>query len=81
MSTITVNEIEHDAAKVFRRVEAGELFVVTMGGRVVAELRPIPMKPSEFQKRPHGLAAGQFTVPDDFDAPLPDNIIESFEAK
>jgi hypothetical protein len=29
--------------------------------------------------RPHGLCAGEFTVPDDFDAPLPDDILQAFE--
>lgn len=29
--------------------------------------------------RPFGLCAGQFQVPDDFDASLPDDIISSFE--
>jgi len=29
--------------------------------------------------RPFGLCAGEFTVPDDFDAPLPENIIQEFE--
>ena len=33
------------------------------------------------QPRPIGLAKGQFTVPDDFNAPLPDEIIESFEGQ
>jgi hypothetical protein len=27
------------------------------------------------------LCAGEFTVPDDFDAPLPEDILNSFEAK
>jgi hypothetical protein len=31
--------------------------------------------------RPFGLAAGEFAVPDDFDAPLPDEIVELFEGK
>lgn len=31
--------------------------------------------------RPHGLASGEFTVPDDFDEPLPDEILDSFEEK
>jgi hypothetical protein len=30
------------------------------------------------QLRPYGLAAGEFTVPDDFDDPLPDDILASF---
>jgi hypothetical protein len=29
--------------------------------------------------RPYGLCAGEFTVPDDFDAPLPDDILQAFE--
>jgi hypothetical protein len=29
--------------------------------------------------RPFGLCKGEFTVPDDFDAPLPDYIIKEFE--
>jgi len=37
---------------------------------------PTPRRP-----RPIGLAAGEFTVPDDFDAPLPDDILDAFEGK
>ncbi len=29
--------------------------------------------------RPYGPGAGQFVVPDDFDAPLPDDILVAFE--
>ena len=29
--------------------------------------------------RPVGLAKGQFVVPDDFDAPLPDEVLDLFE--
>ena len=30
--------------------------------------------------RPFGLCAGQFQVPDDFDAPLPDDELDLFES-
>lgn len=30
-------------------------------------------------KRPFGLAKGEFTVPDDFDAPLPEDVLANFE--
>jgi hypothetical protein len=30
--------------------------------------------------RPSGLAKGDFVVPDDFDAPLPEDILEDFES-
>lgn len=32
------------------------------------------------QLRPFGLCAGEFRVPDDFDAPLPDDVADLFEA-
>lgn len=33
------------------------------------------------QPRPSGLAKGQFTVPDDFNAPLPEDVLQTFEGK
>jgi hypothetical protein len=40
-------------------------------------LSPAPLA----QLRPIGLAKGQFTVPDDFNAPLPDDVLHAFEGK
>lgn len=33
------------------------------------------------QLRPFGLCAGEFTVPDDFDAPLQEDMLNAFEGK
>lgn len=33
--------------------------------------------PPRSEPRPIGLAKGQFTVPDDFNAPLPDNFVRA----
>lgn len=35
--------------------------------------------PQQAQRRPFGLCAGEFSVPDDFDAPLPEEILQEFE--
>jgi hypothetical protein len=35
--------------------------------------------PSEKKPRPFGLCKGEFVVPDDFDAPLPEEVMASFE--
>jgi hypothetical protein len=40
-------------------------------------LNPSPL----LQPRPIGLAKGQFTVPDDFNAPLPEDVLQTFEGK
>jgi hypothetical protein len=37
--------------------------------------------PTPPQPRPIGLARGQFTVPDDFNAALPEDVLQTFEAK
>lgn len=36
---------------------------------------------SLINKRPYGLAAGEFTVPTDFNAPLPDDVLDLFQGK
>jgi hypothetical protein len=41
----------------------------------------LPDEETSDSRRPFGLCSGEFVVPDDFDAPLPDYIIEEFEGK
>jgi len=62
----------------FHRVIDGETIIVYQGKRAVAEIRPI----AETEKlRPVGLAEGEFVVPDDFDDPLPDDLLDAFEGR
>ena len=77
MSTISVQDIQRDPLAFLRRIEAGEAFVVVTGQRPLAEVRPLATAAT--QPRPFGLCAGLFTVPADFDRPLPDDIIKEFE--
>jgi len=77
MVAATVGEIERDPSAYLRRVEAGETVVVLRDGRPIAEIRPVAE--GTRQPRPYGLAAGEFTTPDDFDEPLPDEIVAAFE--
>ena len=79
MSTISLRELQQDPDALLDRVEAGEHLVVVRGGRPVAELRPLI--PPRRSPRPFGLCAGAFTVPDDFDAPLPDDLLRDFEER
>lgn len=60
-----------------RRVDAGETVLLTDNGVPIAELRPVE-KPVN-GRRPWGSAAGEIKVADDFDAPLPDDILRDFE--
>jgi antitoxin (DNA-binding transcriptional repressor) of toxin-antitoxin stability system len=74
----TLEQVENGAAEYFHRVIDGETIVVYQGERAIAEIRPM----SETETlRPVGLAAGKFVVPDDFDDPLPDEILDAFEGR
>lgn len=79
MSTISLQDLERDPSGLLDRVEAGERLVVARDGRPVAELRPLAS--AARGPRPFGLAAGSFTVPADFDAPLPDDLLRAFEER
>jgi antitoxin (DNA-binding transcriptional repressor) of toxin-antitoxin stability system len=75
MINVTVDEIQRDPAKYLRPVESGETFVIVQADKAIAELRPITA--SGKQLRPFGLCAGEFSVPKDFDEPLPEEILKS----
>lgn len=79
MLSVTVDELLRDPSKYMRQVEEGETFIIVQAEKAIAELRPISS--SSKQLRPFGLCAGKFTVPDDFDAPLPEEILSVFEGK
>lgn len=74
----TLDQVENEAAEYFHRVIGGETIVVYQGERPVAEIRPITETEA---LRPVGLAAGEFVVPDDFDEPLPDELLDAFEGR
>ena len=79
MLKVTIDEIQRDPLKYLRQVESGVTFVIIQADKPIAELRPV--SPSSKQLRPFGLCTGEFTVPDDFDAPLPEEILSAFEGK
>ncbi len=78
MLNVSIDEIERDPLKYLHQVEAGETLVIVRSDKPIAELRPIA---DSKRLRPFGLCAGEFTIPDDFDAPLPEDILNAFEGK
>ncbi|MGH8064645.1 MAG: type II toxin-antitoxin system Phd/YefM family antitoxin [Candidatus Entotheonellia bacterium] len=77
MLQVSVEEIQRDLTAYLQRVEAGETVVIIRAGQPVAEMKPVMS--SAMTLRPFGLCAGEFTVPEDFDAPLPEDILNAFE--
>ena len=80
MITITLEDIQRDIAGYLHRVQLGETLVVTEADSPLVEIKPIGRAEGEAQAlRPFGLCAGEFAVPEDFDAPLPEAILQEFE--
>jgi prevent-host-death family protein len=77
METVIVHEAKTHFSKLLAKVAAGEEVTITKAGRPVARLVPLE---SKRMPRPLGLDAGRFEVPDDFDAPLPPEVLRHFEA-
>lgn len=74
---VDIGEAQRNLPDCLRRVEDGQAIVITRGGKPLAELCRVNAR--DFPPRPSGLCKGEFSVPDDFDAPLPDDILSEFE--
>jgi prevent-host-death family protein len=74
MAKTTIHEAKTHLSRLLRRVEMGEEIVVYRGNEPVARIVPI----QKSRKRALGLDRGRFVVPDDFDDPLPDEILHEF---
>jgi prevent-host-death family protein len=79
MKKVSVAEAKARLSSLLDAVEHGEAVTITRHNVPVAEIRAVA-RPEE-SPRPWGLAAGVFDVPDDFDAPLPDDLLDAFEGR
>ncbi len=78
MNKVNTHEAKTSFSRLLRRVAAGEEITISNRGVPVARLVPIPI---EETTRKLGAFRGQMTISDDFDAPLPDDILDAFEGK
>lgn len=79
MDPINVYEAKTKLSELLDRAAAGEEIVIARHGRPIARL--VPYKPRAPKRRKLGLLAGKLHVPDDFDDPLPDDVLDAFEGK
>ena len=77
MKTVNIHEAKTHLSKLLARVAAGEEVVIARAGKPVARLVPWSKRPI---RRVPNTARGTFTVPDDFDDPLPEDILRDFES-
>lgn len=76
MTTVGVGEAKTHLSRLLKQVEDGEEVVIERGGRPVARLVPITASP---RRSWVGMDAGTFTVPEDFNDPLPPDVQQYFE--
>jgi prevent-host-death family protein len=75
---INIHEAKTHLSRIVEDVAAGAEVIIAKAGRPVARL--VPLGPA-VKKKHLGLLRGAFTVPDDFDAPLPQDVLDAFEGK
>ena len=76
MTTVNIHDAKTHLSRLLARVVEGEEIVIAKAGRPVARLVAVE---SRSQQRVLGQDRGLFEVPDDFDEPLPEDVLASFE--
>lgn len=76
MTTVNVNEAKTHFSKILDRVSAGEEIIIAKAGRPVARLVPLEAKG---KVRVPGTYAGRIHIADDFESPMPDDVLDDFE--
>ncbi len=72
---VNVHEAKTQLSRLLKRAAEGEEIVIARAGVPVARL--IAVAPVR-KERPLGAMEGQIYIPDDFDAPLPADLLASF---
>ncbi len=80
MQTINIHAAKTHLSRLLDAAAAGEEILIARAGRPVARLMPL-RGAAVPQRRQLGRLVGQLTVPDDFDAPLPPDILNGFEGR
>ncbi len=76
MDTVNIHQAKTQLSRLIERVCAGEEIIIARGGKPVARLAPLERRPRRL-----GLLKGKIWVAKDFNAPLPDDLLDLFEGK
>jgi prevent-host-death family protein len=77
MTVVNVHAAKTHFSRLVDQAAAGEEIIIAKAGKPVARL--MPLAPTERPKRKLGALKGKLVIPDDFDAPLPDDLLDLFE--
>lgn len=78
MKQVNMHQAKTGLSKLVERAEAGEEVVISRAGKPAAKLVPLTRVRG---RRRLGLLDGKFRIPDDFNRPLPDSVLRTFEGR
>lgn len=79
MTTVNIHAAKTHLSHLLEEAAAGKEVIIAKSGKPVAKL--VPVNAGKAKKRKLGALAGRACVPADFDAPLPDDVIDAFEGR
>jgi prevent-host-death family protein len=77
MDTVNIHEAKTHLSRLVEEVAAGAEIVISKNGVPRAKLVPLDAS----KKLEFGVMKGKLRYPDDFDAPLPDEVLALFEGR
>ena len=76
-ATINIHDAKTHFSRLIERAENGETLIIARAGKPVARIVPLEKAVVDSSRR-IGFMEGEFTVPDDFDTMMQDEIEEMF---
>ncbi|HNX52014.1 MAG TPA: type II toxin-antitoxin system Phd/YefM family antitoxin [Thermoanaerobaculaceae bacterium] len=77
MTAVNIHQAKTHLSRLLERVATGEEVVIAKAGKPVARLVPYDIRPA---RRTAGQDVGTVMIAEDFDAPLPEELLEEFES-
>jgi prevent-host-death family protein len=78
MLKVNIHDAKTHLSKLAEQAGAGEEIIIAKAGRPIARLVPLAQGPAVRRK---GLLKGKIKISDDFDKPLPDDVVDLFEGR
>lgn len=76
MRTVNIYEAKTRLSQLVDAAAGGDDVIIARAGKPVARLTRLERRP---RKRRLGLLDGRFKIPDDFNRPLPEDVLRAFE--
>jgi len=76
MSQVNIHEAKTHLSRLVKEAAKGKEIVIAIAGKPAARLVPLEAAPGK--KRKPGRLKGKIRIADDFDAPLPDELLKQF---